>query len=456
VDEYGEWLDDWLREAYKQLYGADPLADAEPDADDLDSGDADARDVDDEWLTEDVAEAALEHINNDCAYPTWRDVGMALANHFGESVGGRLFEQWSRGASKWDRDAKRQAERIVSDASNYQYDAGTLVYHAQEHGWDASAAAREHISKRSDGGTAAVAPDDSGGPEGPDGGREWSLNPLDVLELAVRDPLHPLDYDDNGAYDGFPRDLRGNERANYVWTLAKKVGADDVLAQRHGPILAFDDERCIWRNDDQERLRDIAKQALGSSFSAGVVSELEANVRSGADGKVKDPDELGAPDKTIMTKAGLLHLRDRELEPGKREHYAQACIPTKPDWSADCPRWREFVAESIDTEEERLKFQEYCGYTLWRHAQTFGKAMLGAWRRQRCQRIPPEPHRDAVGQGATRWQHCQHPRGGDALGSIRRGGVQGTDRRRGEGHGRIQGRKEIRLRGDTKVHVRHE
>jgi len=215
------------------------------------------------------------------------------------------------------------------------------------------------------------------GDSGPttDGGRDWSLNPLDVLELAVQDPMHPADYDEDGAYDVFPRDLRTNERGNYVWTLAKKADADDIIARRHGPLLAYQPETSVWKNDDEQRIREIAKESLGSAFSKGVVDEVEANIRADAS-RVKDPDQLGAPDESIMTPSGLLHLRDRRIEDGKREHYAVSNLPHQPDWEAECPRWEDFVNDAIETNAELKKFQEYCGYTLWRHAQTFGKAML--------------------------------------------------------------------------------
>ncbi|RAW44078.1 hypothetical protein DQW50_16270 [Halorubrum sp. 48-1-W] len=142
VVEAGDWLTEWLREAYKAVTGEDPVDDRQQEiADSV----ADGSDTpDEEWFTPDVAEEALDHIDPDSAYSVWRDVGMALVNRFGSS-GQRLFESWSRRGSKWDSDAERQAERIADDAGNYQYDAGTIIHYAQEGGWDASAAAREQL-----------------------------------------------------------------------------------------------------------------------------------------------------------------------------------------------------------------------------------------------------------------------------------------------------------------------
>ena len=145
VVEYGDWFDDWLREAYKAVTGEDPV---EERTDEIATQATDSSGTpDEEWFTEDVAEDALDHIDPDSAYSVWRDVGMALSNRFGSS-GARIFEDWSRGGTKWDDDAEDQAERIVDDASNYNYDAGTIIHYAQEGGWDASAAAREQLGGR--------------------------------------------------------------------------------------------------------------------------------------------------------------------------------------------------------------------------------------------------------------------------------------------------------------------
>lgn len=149
VAEHADWIDAWLRECYKSLTGEDPLADSNDEYDDDHAASRPSND--EEWMDEDVAKDALDHIDPDSQYETWRDIGMALVNAFGQSRGSALFEDWSRGGSKWDRDAEKQAERISKDASNYNYDRGTIVHHAKSGGWDASSAAR-------DASTAAPAP----------------------------------------------------------------------------------------------------------------------------------------------------------------------------------------------------------------------------------------------------------------------------------------------------------
>ncbi len=379
VVDYGEWLDEWLVEAYQAVTGEDPL---EQQAGEIDPNDAPDNSVAgqpgdrEEWLTAEVAEEALEHIDPDVSYDTWRDIGMGLANHFGSASGGSLFKSWSRSGRKWDSDAERQAERIINDASNYNYGIGTVVKHAKGGGWDASAAAREALAAkpRSDGGTTTQSgSSDTASPETTTSpGSDWTLSPTNIINLAVDDPFHPLDRDEDGNLTGGVQSINSSQKANYTWNLAKKTDNDKVLAQFKGPIYAY--ENGVWRDDDNNRLRNIAYRALGdSAYSSRVVSELEDRVRKD---RTKDPEELGAPEETILTKSGLLHLRDRDVEPVKPEHYALSKIPTEYDSDAECPTWKEFLEESVPEEAERKKLQEYAGYTLWHHQQQFGKAMF--------------------------------------------------------------------------------
>jgi len=373
VAEYGEWVDEWLREVYKSITGEDPVDERQAEiADSVTEGGDDA--PDEEWFTEGVAEDALDHIDPDSTYSVWRDVGMALTNVFG-SRGESMFESWSKGGSKWDSDAKEQAKRIENDAGDYQYDAGTIIHYAKEGGWDASAAAREQLSGRPDGGATAAA-GGAGGPEtteSPDtpGSTEWSLTPHSVLLKAIDDPLSSIQYDEDGRVNGSVEDLRTHKLAHYTWDLAKETGNDDILALQNGPIYSYEDG--VWADRDQQRLRDIGSTALRSEYRKTIRDELEERVRIDY---VKHPDELGAPDGTIATEGGLLDLLHRGTVPLEPDHYATSKIPVDPDPEADCPEWRAFLDDSLDDEEARQRLQEYAGYCLWHHQQQFGKALF--------------------------------------------------------------------------------
>jgi len=136
--EYGDWLEDWLREVHKTLAGEDPLAQGGIDRFGGDSGGPGASDeYDDEWLTEEVAREALSHIDPDLGHDRWRDIGFALEDHFPQRTAKRLFERWSRGGSKWDSSAEREVQSIVSGGGS-GVTVATLIDEAKQAGWDVS------------------------------------------------------------------------------------------------------------------------------------------------------------------------------------------------------------------------------------------------------------------------------------------------------------------------------
>ena len=112
-----------------------------------------------------------------------------------------------------------------------------------------------------------------------------------TVDVPILDQYHPLDYDENGNVDGSIRGIRSAEKAFYVWQLAQDTGNDDVFALFKGPIHSYDDG--VWREDDRQHLREISSQSLTSSYSKGVLDEIEERVRVD---DTKHVDELGAPD----------------------------------------------------------------------------------------------------------------------------------------------------------------
>lgn len=97
----------------------------------------DGAEYDGEWFDREAAADALEHIDPDVSYTKWRNIGFALADEFPQSVARSLFVGWSRSGSKWDSDAERQAEDIISRGSG-SVGVGTLIHHAKVAGWDHS------------------------------------------------------------------------------------------------------------------------------------------------------------------------------------------------------------------------------------------------------------------------------------------------------------------------------
>lgn len=121
----------WLLEAYKAIHGEYPDEIQNNTGSSSDSFD------DGETLDDEMVEEALDHLNSDCHYEDWRDIGFAVHDYDSTSNGQSLFENWSRGSEKYDKEAERQINYIWDNASQGNgITVATLVHKAQQNGWE--------------------------------------------------------------------------------------------------------------------------------------------------------------------------------------------------------------------------------------------------------------------------------------------------------------------------------
>jgi len=135
VKEWDKDVEDWLIEAHKAITGEDPTKAKSSDFDDASDGGRANRE---EFLDEETIRDALEYVDPDQDYNTWRDIGFALSDFFSsDHIALSVFRDWSRTGSKWDRDAEDYAERIIEDAdSGGGRTIGTVIHHARQGGWE--------------------------------------------------------------------------------------------------------------------------------------------------------------------------------------------------------------------------------------------------------------------------------------------------------------------------------
>lgn len=368
VVEYGEWVDEWLREAHKAVTGDDPAGGREAEIAENATGDAGT--PDEEWFTEDVAEGALEHVDPNVPYDTWRDIGMALTNRFGSS-GARLFEDWSRGGSKWDDDAEEQAERIVADASNYQYDAGTVIHYAKQGGWDASAAAREQLRD-----SLGESDDDA------DGGSEQSDADADAGQIASISQLTTH----RGGYGYIKTDADGESYFNSVTNFTLDVES----------FLSKDGERLIDMTvipsanessydltvpakvfNDPRRFRDNIVTGFTTTFEGSpsdlnelrkLVGSQDAPRRTGTHHMGLHPEqgEFVAPDG-VLTADGWTD--DPDMAYIEREIAAERAFELSPEAYTDFDR--EEVAEILELLPETRNTDRFLPVLGWIYTAPF-------------------------------------------------------------------------------------
>jgi len=351
----------WLEEVWARVYDGAPEDETETQAE-L------SEEYDGEWFDEETARDALKYIDPDVSYDTWRDIGFALVGEFGRATGSQLFEEWSRRGSKWDNKAKKQAKRIVKDASDWGYSGGTVVHHAKQSGW-------EPDINISDAATESV--------DGPDerGGVADVADALDVEDVSNWISKAGVKHIAGLGEEGNISDLNDREKAACVWEVIRKSDENHVRCRREdGTFWAYDDG--VWQYDDDRTLRHAARKALGSmNYGDNVLREIKSQVRGDEHAEVEG-DELGLDTGMLAVENGLLNLDEaaeghgyealRELRP---EDYALTRLPVAYDPDASYDEWNDLVAEW--SEEGRAEaLQEYVGYCLEVGAMPVHRALL--------------------------------------------------------------------------------
>lgn len=328
VADAGEWVNEWLREAYKSLTGTDPLE----ERDDSDDGE-ESRTEREEWLEESHVRDALEHIDPDASYPLWRDIGFALADHFGDATALSIYRDWSRSGTKWDADAERQAERIINDATTGGgRTIGTVIHHAREGGWSMPTAS-------ADGGAVASSPSVSSAER--ERGMGWE---------TIRDLFRSNEKGTSG-------------EATQASAMRLLEDFDLVTVEENDKIWRYDPETGTFSDDGIARLRKRLADGLNHTYSRSRVTDILHRVRS--ETYVKR-DALGAPKDKICVADGVVDLSDPddpELLPHSPEYRFTWAMNAPYDPDAEATRFRWFLGGSARP-EDIPKLQEYAGDAL--------------------------------------------------------------------------------------------
>jgi putative DNA primase/helicase len=352
VANAGEWVEDWLAEAYESITGEDPRASpfSERETQGKSGGSADRWDSDD-WLTEDHIRDALDHIDPDLPYDDWRDIGFALQDEFGDATAERLFKEWSRGGSKWDSEAEDIAERIIADADQGgERTIATVIYYAKSGGWSGPS------RTTADGGTAVQSGDVESGDQTDD--QTDDGDPWTEVRGAYRS-----DEDNGPAHSEATRLLRD---------------AFPALTERETEaMLAYDHSEGVFESDGEMVLQRHLVERLGDEYRASRQREIIARVQ----GLTETPiDEIGGPEELLCVSNGVLDLSELPSgDPDLREHDPEfrfrRAVNAAFDPDADCPRFKQFLGEVVRPEDIDT-LQEYAGYTLMHWDQPYKRAAL--------------------------------------------------------------------------------
>jgi|GEM_PF-4825660 len=314
IVEYGDWVDDWLRDAYIAINGHDPVEDdSEIEIEMV------GHEFGEDPLTEEDIRDALAYIDPDVEYTTWVNIGFALADFFDDQTASDLFIEWSKKGQKWQNNSPGQAKAIIQNADSDRVDddpvtIGTVIKFATKKGWEYPYGASE--------------------------------SPQSASLKEARDRYFQL--------------VSNCEKQTQVKKAHCAFQVIDHLVDiaYHNEVLWVCEDG-VWRDNGKQVLREVALKIMESSYATGVMNELVERFKAN-----NYLNEMSPPEGKLPLKNGLLDLDTRVLRPLEPEDYCKAVIPHKYDPDADCTTFRKFLNDVTESSEDQRLLQEYVGYCL--------------------------------------------------------------------------------------------
>lgn len=154
-------------------------------------------------------------------------------------------------------------------------------------------------------------------------------------------------------------------------------------SQKRVQIWAYFPEEGVWQNNGDRKSKRLAKQQLPRKvFKNRFLKELNNNLENSIP---KDFEELGLKKGLIAAQNGVINIEDFEVRPIEKEDYVLNKIAAsfnKPELLVDdfeelgCPKFGEFLKDSVPKDKQRKKLQEYVGYSLMHWTTKHEKALM--------------------------------------------------------------------------------
>ncbi|WP_144900817.1 phage/plasmid primase, P4 family [Halobellus captivus] len=383
----------WLFKAYKAIHGRTP---------DLGESQSQRRagEEHEEYLTESDIEEALSYVDPDVSHTEWIKIGFAIHDFDSGSAGRKLFEEWSRRGSKYDKQASQSIDWIWSEASDGSgVTLGTLIHKAKEGGWTVPTPSKGESSRTNPHSSTAKTPLQNA----------LAPNWFDTQNQIVR-VQDTKEYESTELVDLFKdpdqlptkATLAINETAGGAaflenpdgWEIETRTPADPYadlslqelknVALREIPIerVAWLPKRQEWFWCDDDGLwhshgEEYIRQWLDSEFQEHYRKQLRNEVVDQLKARTRAEEEAfgGGPIGTVATKSGLVNLQTgdcREIEPADKVRWR---IEAEYDPEAECPRWKEFLGDVVEAADIPL-LQEFVGYCLHHWSLPHKKALM--------------------------------------------------------------------------------
>jgi P4 family phage/plasmid primase-like protien len=257
--------------------------------------------------------------------------------------------------------AEAEAYRLLADNSNSKVDADNASRDYWSRTWQ-----RAKGKVGSDANTETLPSNTR-----PDGG-SVGVNPThDADETESNTPQW------NGVYEQYANASDSDEKK------PARFAATEVLSDQHNwanleendVLYAYDDDTGIYEPTGEKRVRELLVDHLADQYAKNEKSEILDQLRGR---HTLGQDDMGGPANHVPVQNGVIEVssRDTDLKPHSPEYRFLGVVRTEYDPDADCPQFRAFLDDVVQTDAERKKLQEYAGYTLMHWGLPYHKALF--------------------------------------------------------------------------------
>ena len=335
----------FLFDAYKELNGESPRFDE-------DEGHS-SRSSDDE-LSEEQVENALDALDAGCEYPLWRNLAFAVHDWDSGPTGKSLFESWSRSSSAWDDQSQRLIDNIWDNSTQGDgVTVGTLIHHAMEAGWSPG----KYNSKHTDGGTATESEADS----------------------DTQQPTNETQQPDPGEWEQIRRGLatadNSDERRAPRFDAAMKINDERHFANiiESDTLYVYEADSGIYDSTGEAVVRQLLTEGLKDQFTSNAKNQTLEHIRGRNSLR---SDEMGGPEWKIAAQNCVIDLDNTEQLDHDAQYMFMSQLGCDFDPDAEAPRFEQFLEEVVPKQSDRLKLQEFAGYTLHHWGLPHHKALF--------------------------------------------------------------------------------
>lgn len=166
-----------------------------------------------------------------------------------------------------------------------------------------------------------------------------------------------------------------DERATPRFESAMRLHRQESFAnlQENEVLYCYNSETGIYEANGKQVVRQRLTNNLEEQYRGHTMSEVMDHIRGR---NTMSQTEMGGPDGLIAAQNCVIDLHDECRRDHSPEFMFQSRLGADFDPDADCPQWRAFLNDSVPSEVDRKKLQEFAGYCLHHWDLPYHKALF--------------------------------------------------------------------------------